>query len=190
MKPPPPATTMRSFFCTIDITSSLYGFALVRARFCNRAPRNPSETRHERCPRSRALTSSYRRVSVDSRRAGGHRSSRARVPRMHVLLLNQAFYPDIVSTAQMGRDLADALVRRGHKVTAVASRSIYGKKGAVLPKAETIDGIDIRRVGASFFGKTGYAARATDFALFYLLAAGKVLTGPRPDVVVSYTTPP
>lgn len=109
---------------------------------------------------------------------------------MHVLLLNQAFYPDIVSTAQMSRDLADELVRRGHKVTAVASRSIYGSKGAVLPKAETVDGIEIRRVGASLFGKSGYAARITDFALFYLLAAGKVLTGPRPDVVVSFTTPP
>lgn len=109
---------------------------------------------------------------------------------MHVLLLNQAFYPDIVSTAQMSRDLADTLVRRGHKVTAVASRSIYGSKGAVLPKSDHVDGIEIRRVGASLFGKSGIAARAADFGLFYLLAAGKVLTGPKPDVVVSFTTPP
>lgn len=115
---------------------------------------------------------------------------------MHVLLLNQAFYPDVVATAQHGKDLADELVRRGHRVTAVASRSIYGKSGAVLPKTEDLpvaggtSPIHIRRVGASIFGKAGYAARIADFALFYLLAFFKVTTTSRPDVVVSFTTPP
>lgn len=114
---------------------------------------------------------------------------------LHILLLNQAFYPDVVATAQMGKDLADALSRRGHRVTAVASRSIYGQSGAVLPSQECLaveGGLDIHvhRVGASVFGKAGYAARIADFALFYLLALVKVLTLPRPDVVVCYTTPP
>lgn len=119
---------------------------------------------------------------------------------MHVVLLNQAFHPDVVATAQMGKDLADHLVRAGHSVTAVASRSIYGSKGAVLPSRErlpvtnpdgTIAGhIDVRRVGFSLFGKASIAARIADFALFYVLAAARVLTLRRPDVVVSYTTPP
>ncbi|HLO40984.1 MAG TPA: glycosyltransferase family 4 protein [Phycisphaerales bacterium] len=117
-------------------------------------------------------------------------------PSMHVLLLNQAFYPDVVATAQHGKDLADELVRRGHRVTAVASRSIYGKAGAVLPKREDVhvEGgtrpIRIERVGASIFGKAGYAARIADFALFYILAFSKVISTDRPDVVVSFTTPP
>jgi colanic acid biosynthesis glycosyl transferase WcaI len=115
---------------------------------------------------------------------------------MHVLLLNQAFHPDVVATAQHGKDLADELVRRGHRVTAVASRSIYGQSGAVLPKHELVQvaggtsPITIRRVGASIFGKAGYAARIADFGLFYVLAFWKVLTGDRPDVVVCFTTPP
>lgn len=109
---------------------------------------------------------------------------------MHVLLLNQAFYPDVVATAQMGKDLADELVARGHRVTAVASRSIYGKSGAVLAKRESVDGIEVRRVGASLFGKSGYAARIADFALFYALALVRVLAAPRADVIVCYTTPP
>ncbi len=115
---------------------------------------------------------------------------------MHVLLLNQAFYPDVVATAQHGKDLADELVRRGHRVTAIASRSIYGKSGAVLPKHELVQvpggtaPIDVQRVGASIFGKAGYAARIADFAFFHLLAFAKVLTCDRPDVVVSFTTPP
>lgn len=115
---------------------------------------------------------------------------------MHVLLLNQAFYPDVVATAQHGKDLADELVRRGHRVTAIASRSIYGKSGAVLPKHELVQvpggtsPIHIRRVGASIFGKAGYAARIADFALFYILAFAKVISSDTPDVVVSFTTPP
>ncbi|MCC6428029.1 MAG: glycosyltransferase family 4 protein [Phycisphaerales bacterium] len=121
------------------------------------------------------------------------------IPPMHVLLLNQAFYPDVVATAQHGKDLADELIRRGHRVTAVASRSIYGKSGAVLAKNEDLQvpgappgahPIRIRRVGASIFGKAGYAARIADFAFFYLLAFTKVISTDRPDVVVSFTTPP
>lgn len=109
---------------------------------------------------------------------------------MHVVLLNQAFHPDVVATAQMSKDLADELVRRGHTVTAVASRSIYGKRGAVLPKRETIDGIDVRRCGSSIFGKAGIVARLADFGLFYALSTARVLTLRKPDVVVSFTTPP
>lgn len=114
---------------------------------------------------------------------------------MHVVLLNQAFHPDVVATAQMGKDLADALVRRGHTVTAIASRSIYGKKGASLPKREEIPihgggAIHVSRVGMSVFGKAGIAARIADFGLFYLLAMWRLLTLKRPDVVVCYTTPP
>lgn len=119
---------------------------------------------------------------------------------MHVVLLNQAFHPDVVATAQMGKDLADHLVRQGHSVSAVASRSIYGKKGAALPARERIDvkrpdgslagHIDVHRVGFSLFGKASIAARLLDFALFYLLATLRVLTIKKPDVVVSYTTPP
>lgn len=113
---------------------------------------------------------------------------------MHIVLLNQAFYPDVVATAQMAKDLADTLSARGHTVTAIASRSIYGKQGASLPARETIrvgtGTIDIHRVGWSLFGKSGVAARVADFALFYALAMVKSLTIRRPDVIVSFTTPP
>ncbi len=110
--------------------------------------------------------------------------------RMHIVLLNQAFHPDVVATAQMAKDLADALTKRGHTVTAIASRSIYGKSGAVLPKREMVDGIDVHRVGFSLFGKAGIAARLADFLFFYILAVWKILTVRKPDVVVGFTTPP
>lgn len=109
---------------------------------------------------------------------------------MRVLLLNQVFYPDVAATAQHADDLARHLVRHGHRVTAIASRSIYGQKGAALPKRETVDGVEIRRVGKSLFGKAGILARVADFGLFYLAAGRAVLFGPRHDVVVCFTTPP
>ncbi len=115
---------------------------------------------------------------------------------MHIVLLNQAFHPDVVATAQMAKDLADHLARRGHRVSAVASRSIYGSAGATLPAREEIPvqgathPIVVHRVGFSLFGKKGTLARLLDFAFFYLMAAWRVLTMPRADVVVGFSTPP
>lgn len=109
---------------------------------------------------------------------------------MRVVLLNQPFHPDVAATAQMGKDLADRLVREGHQVVAIASRSLYGQRGGSLPKREVVDGIEIHRVGVSLFGKSSIAARLADFLLFYVLAFLKLMTIPRPDVVVPFTTPP
>ncbi|GAB4549809.1 MAG: glycosyltransferase family 4 protein [Phycisphaerales bacterium] len=109
---------------------------------------------------------------------------------MRVLLLNQVFYPDVAATAQHADDLARHLVKHGHEVHAIASRALYGEKGASLPKHETVDGVQIHRVGTSLFGKAGILARLADFALFYLLATVKCFTIKKPDVVVCFTTPP
>ena len=41
---------------------------------------------------------------------------------MTILILNQAFYPDVAATAQHATDLAFELRKRGHEVTVVAGR--------------------------------------------------------------------
>ena len=109
---------------------------------------------------------------------------------MRVLLLNQAFYPDVVATAQHAHDLARHLVGGGHEVVVVTSRSTYGSRGGVLPKYEFIDGIEIHRVGMSLFGKSSIGLRVLDFAFFHLVATWKCFRIRRPDVVVPFTTPP
>ncbi len=109
---------------------------------------------------------------------------------MHVLLLNQAFFPDVVATAQIAKDLADALVAKGHRVTVIASRSIYGQAGATLAPREDVDGIAVIRVGEARFGKRHVFGRGLDFAGFYAESALAALRIERPDVVVSLTTPP
>ncbi len=109
---------------------------------------------------------------------------------MRVLILNQPFHPDVVATAQIAKDLADALVEQGHDVTAIASRSIYGEKGATLPRRETVDGVRIIRVGSNIFGKGTTLGRLADFAMYYLRALWLGLTLKRFGAVVVLTTPP
>jgi glycosyltransferase involved in cell wall biosynthesis len=115
------------------------------------------------------------------------------------VLLNQPFFPDVVATAQMAKDLADELSGAGMQVSAIASRSIYGKSGATLSRREQVRVagpggseafIEVYRVGLSLFGRASTLLRVIDFALFYLLAAMKLLVIPRPDVVVAFSTPP
>lgn len=127
---------------------------------------------------------------------------------MRVLFINQVYWPDVAATAQHADDLARHLVRHGHEVHVIASRSLYGSKGAALPKrelqpvydltidpahpgdAEPVGHIHVHRVGMSLFGKSSIVARIADFGFFYLLAMLKAFTVRKPDVVVPFTTPP
>jgi glycosyltransferase involved in cell wall biosynthesis len=110
--------------------------------------------------------------------------------RLSVLFLNQFFYPDISATAQHAFDLAKFLSARGDKVSAIASRSIYGRTGSALPAEEVVDGIEIHRVTSSVFGKGGIASRSYDFVAFNVACLFKAITLPRHDVVICLTTPP
>ena len=63
---------------------------------------------------------------------------------MKVLLLNQVFWPDVAATAQHGHDLGRYLAERGERVTALASRSLYGEAGGALPRGVAVEAQDRR----------------------------------------------
>src|ERR1051325_4694141 len=109
---------------------------------------------------------------------------------MRIMIINQTFHPDVAATAQIAFDLAEFLTAHGHQVQVVTSRSLYGKTGAVLPRRETVKGIEIHRVGMSLFGKKSILLRVMDFGVFYLLATIRALTLRKADVVITLTTPP
>ena len=109
---------------------------------------------------------------------------------MKILLLNQVFYPDVVSTAQHLADLATALKARGHEVTVVCGRRGYEHPETVYPAAETWRGVKIIRVYSTRFGKRARWRRAADFASFLFFCCARLLFLPRHDVVVALTTPP
>lgn len=109
---------------------------------------------------------------------------------MRILLLNQAFYPDVVSSGQHLTDLALGLVERGHRVTVVAGRRAYDNAQVRFARRETWRGLDILRVGCTGLGKRCKWHRAVDFASFLVCCGGRLLALPRHDAVVALTSPP
>jgi len=109
---------------------------------------------------------------------------------MRILILNQAFHPDVVSTAQHASDLAIALTRAGHQVTVVCNSRAYDDPRYRFRKRETWSGINIVRVRSTGFGKSSKWRRAIDFATFMASCACSLWSLPRFDVIVAMTSPP
>ena len=109
---------------------------------------------------------------------------------MKFLLLNQCFYPDVVSTAQHLTDLATELSARGHSVTVVASDRGYDDPSARFPRREIWNNIRIIRIPSLTLGKSSRWRRALNFGSFAVVCALRLLVLGRFDVVVALTSPP
>jgi colanic acid biosynthesis glycosyl transferase WcaI len=107
-----------------------------------------------------------------------------------VLILNQAFYPDVVSSAQHAGDLAAALVQAGHEVTVLADSRGYDNRARRFRSGENWRGVRIIRLTSSGLGKGARWRRAADFSSFLLSCALRMLLLPRFDVVIATTSPP
>jgi glycosyltransferase involved in cell wall biosynthesis len=109
---------------------------------------------------------------------------------VRILLLNQFYPPDVAPTGQVAHDLARTLAEAGHEVHVLCSQRAYAGPQR-YPATEQRDGVQIRRVRAFGHGRGRALGRLADYASFYLLAMGAVLTQrPAPHLVVSLTTPP
>ena len=109
---------------------------------------------------------------------------------MRILLLNQCFYPDIVSTAQHLTDLAVGLAERGHSVTVVASRRGYDDPSKRFPAREEWQGITIIRIPSLALGKKTKLRRALGFVSYLFSCVLRLAVLPKFDVVVALTSPP
>jgi len=109
---------------------------------------------------------------------------------LRILLLNQCFYPDVVSTAQHLTDLATALTARGHEVTVIASDRGYDDPTTRFKRRERWNDVEIIRIPSLSFGKNNFWRRALNFASFLFVCALRLLTLRRFDVVVALTSPP
>jgi glycosyltransferase involved in cell wall biosynthesis len=107
-----------------------------------------------------------------------------------VIFLNRYFHPDHSATSQMAGDLAFHLAARGWEVEVITSRQRYDDAGARLPKEELVDGVSIRRVWTSRFGRAFLPGRAVDYATFYLSAFLALLRRRGDSVLVAMTDPP
>jgi colanic acid biosynthesis glycosyl transferase WcaI len=104
---------------------------------------------------------------------------------MRILLLNQFFWPDSAPTSVLLTDLARELASRGHDVVAVCGNSNYVASTA---KGE-VASVEVRRTPTLKFAH-GTAARLLSYTSFMGTALGAGLTGEKPDLVITLTTPP
>ncbi|HET7457772.1 MAG TPA: glycosyltransferase family 4 protein [Gemmatimonadaceae bacterium] len=106
------------------------------------------------------------------------------------LFVNAHYYPDIAATAHHLTDLAEFLAARGHDVTVVTGRGKYVAGAVRAPAREMRNGVRIRRVAATAFGRGTHLGRLADYATFYVQALAALLGPARYDAAVVLTTPP
>ena len=112
-------------------------------------------------------------------------------PKARVIAVNRFYAPDSSATAQLLTDLAEHLTASGQPVTVVTSRMRYDDPTARLPARETLNGVTIRRVWTTRFGRAGLWGRGLDYASFYLSSLVVLLAEARPgDTILAETDPP
>jgi colanic acid biosynthesis glycosyl transferase WcaI len=109
---------------------------------------------------------------------------------MNILLINQCFYPDVVSSGQHLTDLALELTRHGHAVTVLAGRRGYDNPKIKFAKNEVWKDVSIIRIPSTGLGKRCRLYRAIDFGSFILNCFARMLILPKFDAVVALTSPP
>lgn len=107
-----------------------------------------------------------------------------------VLIISQVYVPDPASVGQYMHDAAVELVDRGYRVVVYASARGYDDATARYPRREVRDGVEIRRLPLSSFGKASIKVRLLAQSLFLLqvMARGLFTRGLK-RILVS-TSPP
>ena len=111
-------------------------------------------------------------------------------PTPSLLFVNQHYWPDVASTGQHLTDLAEHLVGEGYDVEVLCGRGKYVAGQMAVPDRETRNGVGIRRVRTTAFGRGSHLGRLFDYASYYVQVLGRLLFGRRYTGVVFLTTPP
>src|SRR5262249_50967380 len=109
---------------------------------------------------------------------------------MRILILNQAFFPDVVSTAQHASDLAIEAALKGDDVTVICSRRGYDSPELRFSPHEVWQGVKIRRVSCLGLSKRSKSRRILVFASFLVNCMVELVRVRRVDCVVGMTSPP
>ncbi len=109
---------------------------------------------------------------------------------MRILVASQVYPPDPASVGQHLADTAAALAARHHRVVVLTSNRGYNDPRTVYPARETRDGVDVRRLPLSSFGKSSIAARLAAGLLFLVQVIARGLFMPRLDTILVSTSPP
>ena len=115
----------------------------------------------------------------------------AHVSRPRIVFVNRYYWPDISATSQLLTDLTRRLHAAGFDVEVLCSRLLYETSHRALPPAELAQGVRVRRVWSTSFGRANLLGRMIDYASFYFSVGVSLLWRlSRGDVAVAKTDPP
>jgi colanic acid biosynthesis glycosyl transferase WcaI len=104
---------------------------------------------------------------------------------MHILLLNQFFWPDTAPTGQLLADVTRLIDPKVHRITVFCGASDYGARDSTSSPPQ----VRIARLGNLGFSR-GKVGRVVSYATFLMAAALRSLREPKADLVLTLTTPP
>ena len=107
---------------------------------------------------------------------------------MRILFENQFFWPDVAATGQYLCDLVCHLSAQGHEVTVICSGGSYSEAGAGRDAGDPPPVRILRVPGLPY--KRGALARLISYLIYFAGALWYEFRVPRPDMVVTMTTPP
>ena len=106
------------------------------------------------------------------------------------VIISQVYVPDPASAGQHIADAASEMAGRGYRTVVYTSARGYEDPGVTYPARESRDGVEIRRLPLSSFGKGSIAVRLVAQGFFVLFATARALfTRGLCGVMVS-TSPP
>jgi colanic acid biosynthesis glycosyl transferase WcaI len=103
---------------------------------------------------------------------------------MQILVINQFFWPDTAATGQLLTDVTRGIDPKIHAVTVLCGTSDYGAVDMDSPPPVKI----MRSSGMAF--SRGKIRRVVSYASFFAGAAVRGVWGPKPELVLTLTTPP
>ena len=107
-----------------------------------------------------------------------------------LLVLSQVYPPDPASVGQHVHDAAAEMARRGFRVVVLAARRSYEDGSIRYKKRESLDGVSIRRLSLSSFGKRSMKLRLLGAVLFVVQCMLRGLFTRRLKGILISTSPP
>jgi glycosyltransferase involved in cell wall biosynthesis len=106
------------------------------------------------------------------------------------LIISQVYTPDPASVGQHIADAAAEMAKRGYHVVVFASARGYDDPSKIYPGREILNGVDVRRLPLSSFGKSSIAIRLLAQWLFVIQAIVRGLFTPGLCGMMVSTSPP
>ena len=107
-----------------------------------------------------------------------------------MLIFSQVYVPDPASVGQHMRDVAVEMLRRGYRVIVYTASRGYDDPTKSYPRRETRDGVEIRRLPFTSFGKSSIFIRLIAGLSFILQCSLRGMLVPNLAGILVSTTPP